>query len=356
MDAAIIRQGELVGRGVMAYETTEELGTVEHLLVDVKLAQVIGLVCKAAGLMGRRQSLSWAQLANIGRDSLVVCTEAAPAIAAANESQLAAAQNMTGLEVWTDGGDHIGRIVDVCLDQATGKVQQYLFALNQTNQTEKQVADSAALAESSDFTSASEAAEEETVEVYTIEPQSIISAGRKRMMIAEEDARRSPPYAQPLLVPTAPSRSHSRSHSRSGPWRLEQRPEMPNDFNDLLQKGQSLAGKVSQQIKQRAQQFTDEQLANQDFVEANSLPDITEQLQSKTEQVKQQMQAQLKKAKEKAQDQIDHNRLKDDLEDRLGNTSLGRSLGQTLERFKRPKKSEQVEPIDVDAFEVWEED
>ena len=131
---------------------------------------------------------------------------------------------------------------------------------------------------------------------------------------------------------------------------------MPTDFNELLQKGQSFAGKVTGQIRQRAKQFTDEQLANQDLVEANSLPDITEQLQSKTEQVKQQMQAQLKKAREKAQAQIDNNRL----EDRLGNTALGRSLGQTLDRFKRPKKSDQqldqIEPIDVDAFEVWEDD
>lgn len=352
MDAAIIRQGELVGRGVMAYETAEEVGTVEHLLVDVKLAQVVGLVCKAVGLMGRKQSLSWSQLVNVGRDSIVVHT-VVPSTVAASESPLAAAQDMTGLEVWTDGGDHIGRVVDLCLEQATGKVQQYLFALNQEERQEEGqeegqgaepiAADGAALAESSGAL-----AEEETVSVYAIDPQAIISAGRKRMMIAEEDARRVQPYAYPLTLPTSPSRS-------SAPWRPEQLPEMPTDFNELLQKGQSFAGKVTNQIRQRARQFTDEQLANQDRIEVNSLPDITEQLQNKTEQVKQQMQAQLKKAKEKAQDQIDNSRL----EDRLGNTPLGRSLGQTLDRFKRPKKSDHIEPaesIDVDAFEVWEDD
>lgn len=363
----MIRQGELVGRGVMAYETAEEVGTVEHLLVDVKLAQVVGLVCKAAGLMGRKQSLSWSQLVNVGRDSIVVHTN----VPSASESSLKAAQDMTGLEVWTDGGDHIGKVIDLCLDQATGKVQQYLFALSPvTEQAAKQVTepiveDSAALAEPGEAL-----AEEETLTVYAVEPQAIISAGRKRMMIAEEDARRSfaagalpsQSYAQPLNVPTASSRPAS--------WRPEQLPEMPTDFNELLQKGQSFAGKVTNQIKQRARQFTDEQLANQDLVEANSLPDITEQLQSKTEQVKQQMQAQLKKAKDKAQDQIDNSHL----EDRLGNTSLGRSLGQTLDRFKRPKKidrseaghlepghsepdrSEPIESIDVEAFEVWEDD
>ena len=356
----MIRQGELVGRGVMAYETAEEVGTVEHLLVDVKLAQVVGLVCKAAGLMGRKQSLSWSQLVNVGRDSIVVHTNV-PSIGAASESSLAAAQNMTGLEVWTDGGDHIGHVVDIRLDQATGRVQQYLFALSQSaGQVAESIAaapvaeDSTAIAESTEAL-----AEEETLTVYAVEPGAIISAGRKRMMIAEEEARRSfsagalrsQPYVHPLTVPSASSRPAS--------WRPEQLPEMPTDFNDLLQKGQSFAGKVTNQIRQRARQFTDEQLANQDLVEGNSLPDITEQLQSKTEQVKQQMQAQLKKAREKAQDQIESSHL----EDRLGNTSLGRSLGQTLDRFKRPKKpdrseapSELIESIDVDAFEVWEDD
>ncbi len=39
MDEAIIRQGELVGRGIMSYETTEEIGVVEHLLVNVQKAE-----------------------------------------------------------------------------------------------------------------------------------------------------------------------------------------------------------------------------------------------------------------------------------------------------------------------------
>ena len=206
MDTAIIRQGELVGQGVMAYETTEEMGTVEHLLVDVRRSHVVGLVCKAAGLMGRKQSLSWSQVVKIGRDSIVIHIDMpsdTPSTVAANESQLAAAQNMTGLEVWTDGGDHIGRVVDLRLDQATGEVQQYLFALNQVEEpiAEEPIAEeSAALAESS----GSGSAEEETMSVYAIDPQAIISAGRKRMMIAEEDARRSQPYAHPLDHPNFP--------------------------------------------------------------------------------------------------------------------------------------------------------
>jgi uncharacterized protein YrrD len=349
VDAAIIRQSELVGRAIMAYETAEDVGIVEYLLVDVKSAQVIGLMCKGLGLMGRKQPLSWSQLVKIGRDSLVVHTEAA--LAATHESQLAAAQNMTGLEVWTDGGDHIGRVVDLCVDRATGDVQQYLFALNHIAQPS---AAAIILTEADDISDVggSELAAEEAVSVYAIAPQSIISAGRKRLMIAEEDAQRFPwkalpshPYGPPLILKPAASTAR----------RPEQMPEIPTDFGELLQKGQSFAGKVSEQVRQRAKQFTDEKLANQDFVDADSLPDITEQLHAKTAHVKQQMQAQFNRAKEKAretaQDQMDGG-----LADRLSSTPLGRSLGKRLDKFKRPPAEPQSDPIDVASFEVWEDD
>lgn len=329
MESAIIRQGELVGRQIMAYETTEEVGTVEHLLVDVKPAQVIGLVCKTAGLLPRRQSISWSQLVKIGRDRIVIHTEASAQLVSANEAQLAAAQNMSGLEVWTDGGDRIGQVVDFCLDQATGEVQQYLFALNDSLV--------AAAAEEG-------AADVAPIQVYAIAPDAIISAGRKRMMIAEEDAQRAQPYGQSLPLSAV-------KISGSGlDWRPEQLPEIPTDLSELARKGQTFAGKVTKRVRRRAQQFADQQLAHQDYVDADSLPDITEQLQAKTEQVKQQMQAQFEKAKAKAQDQLDHG----PLENRLGKSPLGRSLNETLNRFRRPQPP--AEPIDVEAFEVWEDD
>ncbi|KPQ37189.1 MAG: hypothetical protein HLUCCA11_01810 [Phormidesmis priestleyi Ana] len=388
MDTAIIRQGELIGRELMAYETAEAVGSVEHLLVDIKRFstgaaapshQIAGLVYKSVGLLARQQTISWAQVVKIGRDSIVIHTETTAAIASANESPLAAAQNMTSLEVWTDGGDHIGRIVDLCFDQATGEVQQYLFARleSATEAAAESTAESAtesateAAAESIAESTAESTAEtplEKTVTVYAIAPQAIISAGRKRMMIAEEDAQQAQPYAQPLTILAEPNRAPSRLPA----WRPEQLPEMPTDFNELLHKGQSFAGRLTEQVKQRAKQFTDEQFAPQDayqdnrqnsrqnsqqnWGEGDSLPDIAEQLQSKTEQVKQQMQERLQKAKEQAQAQIGNKRL----EERFKKTSLGRSLGQTfgqtLDKFKQSKASEPTEPIDVDAFEVWEDD
>ena len=329
MDAAVIRQGELVGMGLMAYETTEEVGRVDHLLVNVAEAEVVGFACKAGGplgnVLGRKQSVSWAQLVKIGRDRIIIHTAVPPSEMI--ENQLAAAQNVTGLEVWTDGGDCIGRVVDFCLAVETGKVQQYLFALNLRDDAPAQ--ESVAIAE------------EPTVEVFAIAPSTIISAGRKRMMIAEEDARRAQPYDQRLAI---------NASKPEGPldWRPDQI-ALPTDFNEVLQGAQSFAGKVSDHVKQQAKKFGDEQAQRRrpGTTQADGLPEITEQLQAKTEQVKQEMQRRF----EQARGQV---------EDKLNDSPVGRrvseKLGDRLDKFVRPQAEVPEEPIDVEAFEVWEDD
>ncbi|MEM8502326.1 MAG: hypothetical protein AAF716_04155 [Cyanobacteria bacterium P01_D01_bin.1] len=359
MDAAIIRQGELVGRGIMAYETTEEVGVVEHLLVNVQQAAVVGLTYKTLGLIGRRQSLDWAQLVKIGKDRIVVQAEIAEAI----ESRLSAAQDMTDLEVWTDGGDLIGRVVDVCFDQSSGQVERYLFALRVDEDADEMAEQAAGLygeeaadgldtleTDETEETERTEKIEEtETTRVYAIEPRMIVSAGRKRMMIAEEDARRSQPYHQRLTLP--PKRV---AEPVKPSWRPEPLSEVPTEFGELLQKGQSLAGQVGDRVREQAKRLADRRLADtrldqsQGEVPDIEVPDITEQLQEKTEQVKQQLQ----KARERAKEQIGNR----GLEKRLGKTAFGRALGSTFNKLNSQGSEPAAEPIDIESFEVWEEE
>ncbi|MGD1867831.1 MAG: PRC-barrel domain-containing protein [Phormidesmis sp.] len=303
MDSAIIRQGELVSRGIMAYETTEEVGFVENLLVDVQQARVVGLSCKTPGLMGRKLAVDWDQLVKIGGDRIIIQTEVPEAVA----SQLSAAQDITDLEVWTDGGDHIGRVVDICFDQATGEVKQYLYVLKvqeavtddeptaalfgeESSDGEIEALADAAVSSLSE-SSLSESATEK-VTAYKILPAAIISAGRKRMMIAEDAAEKRQPYEQ--LLDLSPKKPEGDLRTD---WRPEKLPEIPTDFNELLQKGQSFAGQVTERVKAQAKKLTDEQLRDREFGEAGTLPDITEQLQERTEQVKEQMQQRLEKAR-----------------------------------------------------------
>ena len=326
-----IRQGELVGKGLMAYETTEEVGCVEHLLIDVKRSQTIALAYKAPGLIARKQSISWQNIVKIGGDRILVHTQPF-----ADEPELTAAQNMTGLEVWTDGGDRIGTLVDLRIDRATGKVEEYLFALEH-EQTQTIAFDAEP--------AAGHGPESDAISVYAIDPKMIISAGRKRMMIAEADAQRSQAKGERIEIVSLQPLS-----DRSTPALPT---EIPADFGRLFQQGKTFAEKATQQARERAKQFADERLANQDLLEADSLPDITQQLQAKTEQAKQQIQQQLGRAAEKAE------KAKAQIDGQLGKSSFGRSLGssfsQAIDKLKRPSDSS-ADPIDVDAFEVWEDD
>ncbi|MEL6350220.1 MAG: hypothetical protein AAFR58_00490 [Cyanobacteria bacterium J06627_28] len=356
MESAIIRQGELVGQGLMAYETTEEMGSVAHLLVDVKQAQVTGLAYKTTGLVGRKQDLGWAQVVKIGGDRIIIQSEAPDAV----ESQLAAAQDITNLEIWTDGGDHIGRVVDVCFDQRSGAIAHYLFILKVQEAITENEPTAALFGEEPAEDSAADESETEapqTLTGYMIAPSAIISAGRKRMMIAEEDAKRAQPYGKPLTIAKDKS-----ARLPVANWRPEQLPEMPAELGGLLEKGQALAGQVSDRVRQQAKRFTDEQFVDRD-VDAEGQPDISEQLQEKTAQVKDQMQQQLQRARERAQEQleraqeqIDKSGLEERLEETLEKMPFGKSLGKRFNKLTRGQSDRDVDPIDVASFEVWEED
>ncbi len=121
---------------------------------------------------------------------------------------------------------------------------------------------------------------------------------------------------------------------------------MPADLGELFQRGQSFAEKMTERVKQQAKRLNDDRLAHQDRTDADAIPEITEQLQAKTDQVRQQMQQRFTKAK----GQLDHQ-----LEDRLGKTPLGRSLSERLNKLGRSQEAP-TDPIDVEAFEVWEDD
>ena len=145
-DESVLRRGALFGRLVLDYNTTNELGLVGDLLVDLAQGRVVGLLCQGALWQRQRPIYSWEHVTNIGKDSVVIHDPGA-------EMPNAAAQPMVGLEVWTDAGNCVGQIVDYRFERQ-GFVIQYLFA--QSDQPG----------------------------LYGLAPDAIISAGRKRIMVS----------------------------------------------------------------------------------------------------------------------------------------------------------------------------
>ncbi|MEA5464546.1 hypothetical protein [Leptothoe sp. PORK10 BA2] len=145
-DESVLQQGSLLGRLMLDYDTTNELGLVDSLLVNLAQGQVVGLVGKGPLWQRQRPIYSWSQVANIGQDSIVLRGQG-------TATPSTAAQPMVGLEVWTDTGNCVGQIVDYRFERQ-GTVVKYLFT--QPHQPG----------------------------LYGLAPDAIISAGRKRIMVS----------------------------------------------------------------------------------------------------------------------------------------------------------------------------
>ncbi|MBT9317461.1 PRC-barrel domain-containing protein [Leptothoe spongobia] len=148
MTNTVLRHSLLLGYLMLDYDTTDELGLVDNLLVDLSQGRVVGIVCQGSAWQRQRPTYSWGQITNIGADSIVLHAQGA-------EISNAAAQPMVNLEVWTDTGNCVGHIVDYRFERQ-GNVVQYLFA------------------------------RPDQPGFYGLAPDAIISAGRKRMMVSAQ--------------------------------------------------------------------------------------------------------------------------------------------------------------------------
>ncbi|MEO1403526.1 MAG: hypothetical protein AAFV72_20080 [Cyanobacteria bacterium J06635_1] len=285
-DDATIRHAELLNRLVIDVDTTEEVGHVDSLLVDLKRAQVEGMICKT-GLLGRqKQTFAWSQVASIGQDSLVVHAASGQKAEGASGSQdrIAAAQSVLGLEVWTDTGNQLGRIADYVMDPKSGEVLQYLFA--------------------------AEGLRELTEGLFSLAPSAILSAGRKRMMVSASAAEGAEVYEVGL----------NQKATEAADFLKSDYAQTQQDLDAFVKGAKTLADK----LKQRTQKLSD-------YTQEN-LPELTEQLQERTQGIRDRMQKQVSDVREK-----------------LKKAPLKPPAIFTTD-------SPDTDTIDIDAFEVWDDD
>ncbi|MEM6253475.1 MAG: hypothetical protein AAF821_11185 [Cyanobacteria bacterium P01_D01_bin.156] len=270
MVASVLRHSTLLGRLMLDYDTTDELGMVDGLLVNIAQATVVGIVIQGPLWQRQRPIYGWSQVTNVG-DSLVLQRRS-------GEPPSAAAQPMVGLEVWTDTGNCLGKIVDYRFERQ-GAISQYLFA------------------------------QPERPGLYGLPPEAIISAGRKRIMVSEQSAARAEHFADETV---------------------------PMDQQDWQTTAQSTAQSFVGQVQQRAQGLSD--YAQERWLAEEQLQSTSQQFQERTQGLRSQLNQQVSKAKK-----------------RLGplNKALENRLENTLDKFNQ---SSETPSIDLDSFEVWEED
>ena len=159
-----VRQSKLLDRLVLDFDTTEVVGRVEKLWLDILSHQVKGLTCSSGIFNREKHSFFWNKVVTVGHDSVLVKTEDR------EEVEPESIDNVVGLKVWTDAGNKAGRLVDYCIDITTGNVTAYLFS-------------------SSGWRGIAGG-------IYTLDPEGVITVGNKRIIVAEDSMQNARQYEE----------------------------------------------------------------------------------------------------------------------------------------------------------------
>ena len=152
---SLIRHNDLLNRLVLDRKTTEELGRVERVWMHPPVHRVLGFICKSGLLGSQRFAFNLQQLKRMGRTSLVV--DSTPV--ETNAVEVGHLETLIGNELWSDGGDRIGKIIDCLFNLQTGVITDYLFR--------------------------SEGWQRLTGGVYRLPTHQILNFGKKRVLVAE---------------------------------------------------------------------------------------------------------------------------------------------------------------------------
>ncbi len=115
-----------VGRKVVSRASAQELGAVNHLLVDDQQRQVASVVI---GRGKKAQFVDWAQLSGFGPDAVMVADETSLRVPA-NDRERAAAEGKLELlakRTLSELGNELGPIDDVTFDANSGALEDLVI-------------------------------------------------------------------------------------------------------------------------------------------------------------------------------------------------------------------------------------
>jgi uncharacterized protein YrrD len=155
----LITHSDLVGGQVFDRDTTEDLGRVETLWMYPQSDRVLGFIVKS-GLLGKtKAAVNLKQIRAVGPQ--IVWVEGKST--ATNADRVKQLESLIGLDLCTEGGERIGRIVDCQFNWKTGEIVEYRFATNQL--------------------------EAITGDTFALHPAYVLSFGKKRVLISDRAAK-----------------------------------------------------------------------------------------------------------------------------------------------------------------------
>jgi uncharacterized protein YrrD len=214
MSKSELKRSELINRLVINYQTTEDLGKLDEILLEIEQHQVKGFISKS-GLLGReKRSFLWNQIQTIGQDSILVNYETEVELKSSESIQ-----SLIGAELWTDSGNKVGVITDYLINSKDGKIISYLF----TSQGWKGI----------------------TEGVYCLSTTAIVSSGNKRLIANTEAVEKAEQYSEGL-APTI---------NKVTEFIKEDYEKTMKDLNVVKEGSQNLATQTTEKIQEVSNQL-----------------------------------------------------------------------------------------------------
>lgn len=240
--AKIMRHSQLLNRLVIDRDTTEELGRIDVVWMHPPAHRVMGFICKPGFMTKQRYAFNLKQLYRIGPESILVSAGAAET----NVKEVALLETLIGLELWTDAGERLGRIIDCLFDQQTGNITHYLFKSGGWR----------------GFTSG----------VYQLPPRAVMSFGRKKVLVTAKVSKNLKVFQEGLedrLVQVS-------DRIKSG---------YTQELDSLTSRAQKLTQQAEERLQKLAEQANEQVEA---FGQAEEEEDFGQQLQEKSQKLMQQ--------------------------------------------------------------------
>ncbi|MBW4490187.1 MAG: PRC-barrel domain-containing protein [Trichocoleus desertorum ATA4-8-CV12] len=249
-EADVVKQSDLLNQLVLDRNNMEELGRVDMLWMYPAAHRVLGFICKSGFLGAKKIVFKLPQIQTLGTNSILVHSQPEET----DGEKVKQLDSLLNCEVWSDGGNKIGRITDYRFRLKTGEITQYLFVSSGWNGI--------------------------TGDVYQLPPSRVLSFGRKRVLVPEA--------AVPSFELDRPGIKQTLTKARN---------ILKDDYISLVKQAQILteqakerAQAIAEQAKETAQTFTEQ---------------LKEETQTFTEQAKTTSQTVAEQVKERTQTVVD---------------------------------------------------
>lgn len=162
----VIRQSDLLNQLIFDRNTMEELGRVDVLWMHPPVHRVLGFISRSGLLGTKKTAFNLAQIKTLGANGILVNAKPVET----DSEKVRKLESLLNCEIWSDGGNKIGRITDCLFNLKTGVITQYLFV-------------------SSGWGGIASG-------VYLLPPSQILSFGSKRVLVAEVAAQNLAVYRE----------------------------------------------------------------------------------------------------------------------------------------------------------------